>query len=215
MAQLTSTQILETRLDDWRMLASALHARFLTADFATGVRFLTAVADAAELADHHPDVDLRYTFVDVALVSHDVSRVTRRDIRLARRISDIALEHGIRADPSALSEVELGLDTADLAALGPFWAAVLTGSTASVQGNDVVDPRGRVPLLWFQETDAHDVPRQRFHLDLWVPHDVAEQRIAAAVEAGGRVVSDEDAPAFVVLADPDGNRVCVCTFLGR
>ncbi|HYO38948.1 MAG TPA: 4a-hydroxytetrahydrobiopterin dehydratase [Nocardioidaceae bacterium] len=215
MARLSSTQILDARLDDWRMLATALHARFLTADFTTGISFVTAVAEAAEQADHHPDVDLRYTFVDIALVSHDVSGVTRRDLALARRISEIALEQGIPADPSAVREVELALDTADLAGLGPFWAVLLTGSAEAVSGTDVVDPGGRVPLLWFQETDAHDTPRQRFHVDLWVPHDLADQRIAAAVAAGGRVVSDVAAPSFVVLADPDGNRVCVCTFLGR
>ncbi|MBB3662980.1 hypothetical protein FB384_001884 [Prauserella sediminis] len=39
--------------------------------------------------------------------------------------------------------------------------------------------------------------------------------MAAALDAGGRVVDDSHAPAFVVLADPDGNRVCVCTELGR
>jgi 4a-hydroxytetrahydrobiopterin dehydratase len=72
-----------------------------------------------------------------------------------------------------------------------------------------------VPLLWFQHTDAHQTPRQRFHIDLWVPHDVAEQRIAAAVAAGGRVVDDTNAPSFVVLADHEGNRVCVCTCLER
>lgn len=215
MAKLTSTQILDAGLDDWRMLASALHARFRTGDFAAGVRFLTAVAEAAEQADHHPDLDLRYTYVDVALVSHDVSRVTRRDLSLAQQISDIAREHGVRADPGAVSELELALDTADLPALGPFWAALLTGDHQSVHGSDVVDPAARVPLLWFQDTDAHDTPRQRFHVDLWVPHDAAAQRIAAAVDAGGRVVSDEAAPSFVVLADPEGNRVCVCTFLGR
>jgi 4a-hydroxytetrahydrobiopterin dehydratase len=70
-------------------------------------------------------------------------------------------------------------------------------------------------LLWFQHTDAHETPRQRFHIDLWVPHDVADERIATAVAAGGRVVDDSSAPAFVVLADPDGNRACVCTCLGR
>jgi 4a-hydroxytetrahydrobiopterin dehydratase len=50
---------------------------------------------------------------------------------------------------------------------------------------------------------------------LWVPHDVAEVRIAAAVAAGGRVVDDKKAPSFIVLADPEGNRACVCTCLDR
>lgn len=215
MEQLTSTQILEAGLADWRKLAQALHARFRTGDFVTGLSFVTAVAEAAEAANHHPDLTLTYRFVDVKLISHDVSRVTRRDIDLARRISEIAREQGIDAKPSSLAEVELALDTADLAAAGPFWAALLTGSADSVKGDDVVDPHGRVPLLWFQHTDAHETPRQRFHIDLWVPHDVAEGRIAAAVAAGGRVVDDENAPSFVVLADPEGNRVCVCTCLDR
>jgi 4a-hydroxytetrahydrobiopterin dehydratase len=215
MADLTTTQILDAGLDDWRKLAQALHARFLTGDFVTGLGFVTAVTEAAEQAHHHPDVTLTYPYVDLKLVSHDVGRLTRRDLDLARRISEIARERGIDAQPGAVTEIELALDTADLAAAGPFWAALLTGSADSVDGNDVVDPSGRVPLLWFQHTDAHETPRQRFHLDLWVPHDVAESRIAAAVAAGGQVVDDTNAPSFVVLADPEGNRVCVCTFLER
>jgi 4a-hydroxytetrahydrobiopterin dehydratase len=215
MEQLTSRQILDAGLDDWRKLAQALHARFRSGDFVTGLRFVTAVTEAAEAANHHPDVTLTYPFVDLRLISHDVSRLTQRDLDLARRISEIAREQGLAADPGATTEIELALDTADLAAVGPFWAALLTGSTDALTGDDVVDPNGRVPLLWFQHTDAHETPRQRFHLDLWVPHDVAEERIAAAVAAGGQVVDDAQAPSFVVLADPEGNRVCVCTFLDR
>lgn len=201
--------------ESWRKLAQALHARFLTGDFVTGLKFVTAVTEAAEIADHHPDVRLTYPLVDVTLISHDVGWVTQRDIDLARRISEIAREQGIAAEPSAVTQLELALDTADLAAAGPFWAAVLTGTADSVMGDDVVDPSGRVPLLWFQHTDAHETPRQRFHVDLWVPHDAAKERIAAAVAAGGRVVDDREAPSFVVLADPEGNKVCVCTFLDR
>lgn len=215
MEQLTNKQILDARLEDWRQLAVALHARFRTGDFVTGLQFVTAVTDAAETAGHHPDVTLTYPYVDLKLVSHDVSQVTQRDIDLARRISEIARERGIDAQPSAVTEIELALDTADVAALGPFWAALLTGSRDSVDGDDVVDPSGRLPLLWFQHTDAHETPRQRFHIDLWVPHDQAEERIAAAVAAGGRVVDDGHAPSFVVLADPEGNKACVCTCLDR
>jgi 4a-hydroxytetrahydrobiopterin dehydratase len=215
MAELSSSQILDAGLDDWRKLAQALHARFRTGDFVTGLTFVTSVAEAAEAANHHPDVTLTYPYVDMKLISHDVGRLTRRDVDLARRISEIAREQGIEARPHAVCEIELALDTADLAAAGPFWAALLTGSTESVNGDDVVDPSGRVPLLWFQHTDAHETPRQRFHIDLWVPHDDAEGRIAAAVAAGGEVVDDSNAPSFVVLSDPEGNRACVCTFLER
>lgn len=215
MEKITVQQILDAHLDDWRRLAQALHARYLTGDFVTGLAFVTAIGEAAEQANHHPDVTLTYPHVDVKLLSHDAGAITQRDVDLARRISEIAREQGITADPHAVTEIELALDTADTAALGPFWAALLTGSTASVDGDDVVDPAGRVPLLWFQHTDAHETPRQRFHIDLWVPHDVAEERIAAAVAAGGRVVDDSNAPSFVVVADPEGNRACVCTCLDR
>jgi 4a-hydroxytetrahydrobiopterin dehydratase len=215
MDKLTTKQVLDAGLDDWRKLAQALHARFLTGDFVTGLRFVTAVTDAAERANHHPDVTLTYPFVDVKLVSHDVDQVTQRDVDLARQITEIARGQEIAAEPSAVTEVELALDTADLASVGPFWSALLTGSTESLSGNDVVDPAGRLPLLWFQDTDAHETPRQRFHVDLWVPHDEAEKRIAAAVAAGGRVVDDGNASSFVVLADPEGNKACVCTCLDR
>ena len=215
MEKLTAQNVLDAGLDDWRKLAQALHARFRTRNFVAGLKFLAEVTEAAEAANHHPDVTWTYTYVDLKLLSHDVSRLTQRDLDLARRISEIAREQGIEAQPRVLSEVELALDTADLAAVGPFWAALLTGDAEARAGDDVVDPSGRVPLLWFQHTDAHETPRQRFHIDLWVPHDLAEERIAAAVAAGGRVVDDSNAPSFVVVADPEGNRACVCTFLDR
>lgn len=215
MASLTSQQILDAGLTDWRMLATALHARFRTTTFTAGLRFVTAVTELAEEADHHPDVTLSYPHVDLALVSHDVGRVTRRDLDLARRISDVAREQGIAAEPGAVVEIELALDTAELAAVGPFWAALLHGDPDAVTDGEVPDPTGRVPTLWFQGTEPHRTPKQRFHLDVWVPHDVAEERVAAAVAAGGRVVDSSHAPSFTIVADPDGNRACVCTFLGR
>ena len=48
-----------------------------------------------------------------------------------------------------------------------------------------------------------------------MPPDQAQARISAALAAGGTLVTDERAPAFIVLADPEGNKVCVCTSLGR
>ncbi|WP_324653330.1 4a-hydroxytetrahydrobiopterin dehydratase [Georgenia sp. H159] len=214
MDGLTSQQIRDADLADWRKLALALHARFRTGDFASGLRFVTALTELAERVNHHPDVTLTYPHVDLRLISHDVGAVTQRDIDLARQISELAREQGVPADPRAVTQLELALDTADLAAVGPFWAALLHGDPdAASDGPDIVDPTGQLPTLWFQSTEPHETPRQRFHVDLWVPYDVAEGRIAAAVAAGGRVVDDSRAPSFVVVADLDGNRACVCTFL--
>ncbi|MFC3300454.1 4a-hydroxytetrahydrobiopterin dehydratase [Arthrobacter agilis] len=215
MSILTTPQILDAGLEDWRPLAQALHTRFLTRDFTTGLALVSAIGALAEEAGHHPDLTLTYPHVDVKLMSHDSSGITERDTDLAHRISALAHERGILADASAPTVLELALDTADSAGIGPFWAALLTGDPGALHGDDVVDPTGRVPLLWFQHTDAHATPRQRFHLDVWVPHDVAGARIDAAVAAGGTVVDDAGAPSFTVLADTDGNRACVCTALGR
>ena len=223
---LGNQKILDADLVDWRMLAQAFHARFLTGEFGRGLRFVTAVGDVAEAAGHYPEVTLTDQWVDMRLISHDavfrpddagpeirVSYVTQRDVDLARRISEIAGDQGVAAEPSVATQLELALDTPDGAATGPFWAALLTGTSESGQRDEIRDPTRQVPNLRFQGADVDDPARQRFHIDLFVAPEVAEQRIAAAVAAGGRVVSDDEAPSFVVLADPDGNKVCVCTFL--
>ena len=57
--------------------------------------------------------------------------------------------------------------------------------------------------------------RNRIHVDVFVPHDQAEERVAAALAAGGRLVSDEHAPAWWTLADAEGNEADVATWLGR
>ena len=95
-----------------------------------------------------------------------------------------------------------------------MWAALLTGDAEAqgrgTPGDEIRDATGRVPNLWFGDGDEHASPRQRFHVEVYVPREVAEQRIAAAVAAGGTVVDDSDAPSLTVIADQDGNRGVVC-----
>jgi 4a-hydroxytetrahydrobiopterin dehydratase len=202
-------------LTDWRQLFEVLRTRFLTGDFATGLTLVNRIGELAEAANHHPDVELRYPHVNVALCSHDVFGVTSRDLDLARKISAAAAELGVTADPAATSVVEIALDTWDHEEIKPFWKAVLAMDDHPRFDVELRDLSGAQPTLWFQETDEHVEPRQRFHLDVRVPPEVAEERIAAAIAAGGRLVTDEFAPRFVVLADPQGNRACVTTGLGR
>lgn len=216
-ATLTYAQIQEQGLADWRKLAQALHARFATGDFATGMRFVQAVGEAAEEANHHPDVVLTYPRVDVSLSSHDVGGITDRDVALARRISRIAADLGAKAQPGDVMVVELGLDSRSHGEISPFWQAVLGGDAVG-EGQEVTDPSGRWPTVWFQQSDEPAdaaPPRQRWHPDVWVPADQAQRYIDAALAAGGRIDDDSNAPSFVVLADPQGNRVCICTAADR
>jgi 4a-hydroxytetrahydrobiopterin dehydratase len=210
---LRADEIAEMGLADWRTLQSKLHARFRTGDFATGLRLVSAIGAVAEEMNHHPDIDLRYTHVQITLISHDVGGKTARDVRLARRISELAAEVGAVAEPGELTLIEPGLDTWDAGEVLPFWRAVL--GTPDNDKGEVIDPLAFTPTIWFQETDRHETPRQRWHFDVWVAPDEAESRIAAAVAAGGSIIDDAQAPSFTVLADPQGNRVCICTHRGR
>jgi 4a-hydroxytetrahydrobiopterin dehydratase len=214
--KLSTQDILDARLADWRKLAQALHARYRIVDLTAGAAFVAAVAATAEAASHHPDLKMTNGVVDVSLCTHeDGLWVTHKDIDLARQISEIARQQGLTPEPTAVTQLELALDTANENGVGPFWSTLLTGSPENKIYDSVFDPTSRVPSLWFQGTDEHEPPRQRWHLDLWLAPEAAEERIAAAVAAGGSVVDDSEAPSFTVLADPDGNRVCVCTCLGR
>lgn len=213
---LTELELVGERLPDWRMLIDRLHASFDTGDFVAAVRLVDAIALAAEEMNHHPDLDLAHGRLDVRLISHDVGGVTSRDVALARTISELARAAGVTPHPERTSVLELGLDTADEAEVRPFWAALLGYDTIEAWGEiQIRDATGRRPTIWFQPTQAHDVPRQRWHLDLRIPPEVVEDRIAAAVQAGGELVDDTHAPAFWVLADPQGNRACLTTWQGR
>jgi 4a-hydroxytetrahydrobiopterin dehydratase len=203
---LTFTDVEGVGLSDWRWLLGGLHAHFASGDFATGLALVNRIGALAEAANHHPDIDLRYPHVRVTLVSHDAGGVTSRDVDLARQISAAATELDISSEPARLSVTDFGLDTADRAAIEPFWRAVL----GVEDGAD-----DELSLLWFQQTEPHAPPRQRFHLDVTVPPEVAPRRIEAAVAAGGVLVSEDQAPAFVVLADAEGNQACICTAAGR
>ncbi|GIE86285.1 4a-hydroxytetrahydrobiopterin dehydratase [Actinoplanes regularis] len=216
MTKLSGREIAEQAPEGWVYLLERLQTRLRTGDFATGLALVNAIGAAAEEMDHHPDLDLRYGHLDVRTSSHDVGAVTERDLRLARTISELAAKAGVALDKAAVAVLELGLDAPAGERLGGFWAAVLGGEHRDHNGSDdeVRDPAGAVPTIWFQRSGSEE-PRQRWHPDLWVDPSEVRPRIDAAVAAGGTLVTDEFAPSFWVLADPDGNRVCLCTWQER
>jgi len=200
-------------VDDWRVLFSGACTYFRTGSFATGVALVDAIGTLAEAAHHHPDVDLRYAGVTVRLMTHDVDGLSQRDVELAREISAAARALNVPADPTAVQAVQVTIDALVRPEVMPFWQAVL--GYRELGDEDLADPHGSGPSFWFQQMDAPRPQRNRIHVDVSVPHDQAQARVAAAIAAGGHLVSYEHAPAWWTLADAEGNEADVATWMGR
>lgn len=207
-------------LDDWRVLRTRIEANFGCGSFTEAGRFTADVAALCDRHNHHASVDLRYPdLVHIASSSHDVGGLSDRDVRLAREISALAAERGFHTTPLDSVALEIAIDAVDIDAVRPFWQAVLNyvpeHTAPGEQIQAILDPEGIGPEVWFQQMDQPRTQRNRIHLDVVVPHDVAEERVQAALDAGGRLVSGERAKAFWVLADAEGNEACVCTWQDR
>ena len=198
---------------DWRVVRDAASTHFRTGSFAAGVALVDAIGTLADAANHHPDVDLRYHGVTVRLKTHSAGGLTERDVALAGQITDAARELGVPVDLSGLQMVQVAIDALVIPDVLPFWRAVL--GYEQEDDEDVADPDAQGPPFWFQQMDAPRPQRNRIHIDLYVPHDQAEARVAAALAAGGHIVSDENAPGWWTLADAEGNEVDVAPWPDR
>lgn len=212
--RITPRQFQESEgVEDWREVGIGACACFRTGSFAKGVALVDEMGRLADAMNHHPDVDLQYTTVTVRLLTHDILGLSDLDVQLARQISAAARALDVDADPAAVQSVQLTMDALVTADVRPFWCAVL--GYDEVGDEDALDPRGRGPSIWFQPMDAPRPQRNRLHIDVFVPHDTAEARVAAALAAGGRLVDDSHAPNWWTLADAEGNEVDVATTLAR
>lgn len=91
MTKLTDPEIRQrmASLPGWKFADGTLVREYTFADFAAAFGFVTRVALMAEKANHHPDIDIRYNRVRLALISHDSGGVTARDIAMAGEINKI------------------------------------------------------------------------------------------------------------------------------
>jgi 4a-hydroxytetrahydrobiopterin dehydratase len=194
-------------LGAWRVIREAACARFRTGSFAEGVALVAAIRGVADVAGRYPDVDLRTDVVAVRLRRNFAGELTEADLALAEAITGAARELGARPDPGTLQTVQIAIDALEIPVVIPFWRAVLGYEPLGEE--DLYDPSFLEPPFWFQQMDAPRPQRNRIHIDLYVPADQAEARVAAALAAGGRVVYDAHAPEWWTLADPEGNEVDV------
>jgi 4a-hydroxytetrahydrobiopterin dehydratase len=200
-------------LGNWRYVLGAIRTDFRAGSFTAAAALAAEIAEIADVADHHPDIDIRYPDrVRVLLTTHAIGGISTLDAEVARLISETARQADATAESTASEALEIAIDTMDADRIRPFWAAALGYRE---EDGVLVDPLRVGPAVWFQDMDEPRTERNRFHLDVSVPHDVAEERVADVLAAGGTLVTDECAKAFWVLADADGNECCICTWQDR
>jgi 4a-hydroxytetrahydrobiopterin dehydratase len=193
-------------VEDWRSLYHVVSSYFRTGSLTKGIGLVDEIGRlAGEAEQQYLNVDLRHAGVTVNL--------GLRDVALARRISAAARELDIPAEPTAVQLINVTLDALVGADVLPFWQALL--GYHQIGDDYLFDPLRRGPGFGLQQMNAARPQRNRLHLDIAVPHDQADARIAAALAAGGHLVSDAHAPMWWVLADAEGNEACIATWVGR
>ena len=212
----------------WRLVLGDLRTEVLTGSLPLAAD-VAARAAALPHAEGHLRMDVREDRVLLTLQTATADWVTPRDVELARQITALAENLRLTTRPGTdedgsgpagrpVQVLEIAIDVIDGAKVRPFWQAVLgyvdePGQSGPLAG--LIDPLGQGPAFWFQQMDEPRPQRNRVHFDVSVPHDEAHQRIQDTIAAGGTLLSDAEAPAFWILADPEGNEVCICTWQGR
>jgi 4a-hydroxytetrahydrobiopterin dehydratase len=198
-------------LPDWRYRLGGLVTVYKTPTAAGALELIAAVGRLAEERNHHPDLDWRYNRVFIRFSSHDAgTEVTPRDVGAAAAVSEAAAAAGAQAEPGLYRTVDIGIDTAAAAEISEVWRVAMGYKKGRF--GDLVDPYGRGPGLWFQETDTPN--DNRLHLDIHRSKAESAPVLEKTAATGGLMNSDH-APNWVVVTDAQGNRFCLCTEEGH
>jgi 4a-hydroxytetrahydrobiopterin dehydratase len=193
-------------VDDWVVLHGGPTAAFDTQSMADAARLAAAIA----AIDGMPVPGVLLTIAGARLtvrLARGVYQFEVDRVSLARAVSKVASERGATPNRAAVQEVQVAIaakpDEIDV----PFWRTVL-GYDELAEDN-AIDPLGHGSTVWLQDLDPAKSLRHAMHIDVSLAREAAERRVAAAVEAGGRIVDSSNAPGSWILADPAGNKVCV------
>ena len=202
---------------DWRLVFSAI-ACYPVADAAQAAGLVEAAAALADEAGLALGIDVRPGMV---VLDSGKDRWEMEDgwEDLAAQVQAAARGLGLVADVTAPRFVQVVVDAVDIEGVREFWRAVLGYELDPREGvTDVVDPLQLNMPVVVQDLDADDedrrAQRNRIHLDVFLPEDQLEARLAAALAAGGTVVRDAG-PIWWTVADPEGNEVDLTTAVGR
>jgi 4a-hydroxytetrahydrobiopterin dehydratase len=196
-------------VEDWVVLHGGATAVFRVRSLGDAVELARAVTQVPgveragvvlTIADHHLAVRL----------SRHFSQLEPQHLDLARAITAVARAHRAVPEPAAAQEVQLAIAAKPDSVDSGFWRAVLGYTGTGDVG--AVDPLGHGSSVWMQELDEAKPLRHAMHVDVSVAREHVEARLAAALDAGGRIVDDSEAPEQWTLADRAGNRVCICAW---
>jgi 4a-hydroxytetrahydrobiopterin dehydratase len=194
---------------DWVVLHGGATAVFRVQSMVEAARLAEALAGVPGLEGNGVLMTVADDCLTVRL-TRGVFRLEDRHVRLAQAVSAVAREHGAVADRTRAQEVQLAIAARPEAIDVGFWRAVL--GYAELADDNAIDPLGHGSTVWMQDLDPAKPLRHAMHVDVSVAREQAEQRLAAALAAGGRVVDDSSAPAAWILADRAGNRVCIAAW---
>jgi 4a-hydroxytetrahydrobiopterin dehydratase len=187
-------------VDDWVVLHGGATAVFRVRSVRAAAKLADEVAQVPGLEGSGTQLTIDDRRLGVRL-TRDLWHLEERHIDLARAVSAVARKHGAVVDRASVQEVQLAIaakpDAVDLG----FWRAVLGYAPAS--DDNAVDPLGHGSTVWMQELDGARPLQHAMH---------AQARLEAALAAGGRIIDESDAPAFWILADRAGNRVCIASW---
>ena len=196
-------------LDDWVVLHGGAAATFRVGSAREGARLSEAVAGVPGIEGSGAVMTVTDHGLTVRL-TRDMWQLEPRHVELARAVSAVARANGAVADRAAVQEVQLAISGKSDAIDVKFWRAVL--GYAPMADDNAVDPLGHGSTVWMQELDQAKSLRHAMHIDVSVAREHVEERVAAALAAGGRIVDDSEAPRNWILADRAGNRVCVASW---
>ena len=191
---------------DWVVLHGGAVAVFPVASLVEAARLAEAVAQVA-------GAEVILTLTDRQLtvrLTRGVFRLEEAHVEVARAVSAVARAHGAEADRSLAQEVSFAVAAQPDAIDVGFWRAVL--GYAELDYDNAVDPLGHGSTVWMQDLDPNKSLRHAMHVDVSVAREEAENRLAAALAAGGRIVDDSTAPGAWILADRAGNKVCIAAW---
>ena len=194
-------------VDDWVVLHGGATAAFRVGSMGDAARLAEAIAAVPGVAEAGAVFTITGARLTVRL-TRDMWQLEEGHVDLARAVSAVARSAGGTPEPESVQEVQLAIASKPEEADIEFWRAVL--GYAAMSPDNGVDPLGHSSTVWLQELDAARPLRHAMHVDVSVGKGQGPARLAAALAAGGRIVTQSE--EHWTLADRAGNRVCIAVW---